>query len=77
MLPESSVQAGIDLDADILFPIHWSKFDLAFHRWDEPANRFTTEAEKKWKKYAIPLIGEVFSLDNIPTEKWWNTLIIK
>ena len=47
MLPEQSVQAGIDLNAHILFPIHWSKFDLSSHIWDEPINRFIAEANKQ------------------------------
>ncbi|MEX0273064.1 MAG: MBL fold metallo-hydrolase, partial [Flavobacteriaceae bacterium] len=74
MMPEQSVQAGIDLKAQILFPIHWSKFDLAQHPWDEPIKRFTREADKKRLTYTTPLIGEVFTLQNLPQEKWWKQL---
>ncbi len=74
MLPEQSVQAGIDLNANVLFPIHWSKFDLSSHVWDEPITRFTAEATKKQKKYTTPLIGQIFSLKNMPQEKWWKNV---
>ena len=45
LMPEEAVQASIDLNAKLLFPIHWSKFDLALHPWDEPAIRLTKEAK--------------------------------
>ncbi len=47
LMPEETVQASIDLDAKVLIPIGWSKFDLALHPWDEPAIRLTKEAEKR------------------------------
>lgn len=74
MMPEESIQAGQDAKAKVLFPIHWSKFDLAYHNWDEPIIRFTNEAEKKNLTIATPLVGQVFTLDNLPQDKWWEEL---
>ena len=31
MFPDEVVQANIDLKSKVLFPIHWSKFDLSIH----------------------------------------------
>ena len=71
MMPEEAVQAAVDLKARILFPIHWAKFDLAFHPWQEPVVRLTAEARKRNVNVATPLIGEAFSLDNYPQKRWW------
>lgn len=59
MMPEQVVQASIDLKANITLPVHWSKFSLALHEWDEPIKRFTKEAELKKIKYLNPKIGEI------------------
>ena len=64
-LPET-VQANIDLKSKVLFPIHWSKFDLSIHPWDEPIIRITKEADKRNVDIATPMIGEVFDLTNLP-----------
>ena len=74
MFPDEAVQASIDLKAQVLFPIHWSKFDLSVHPWDEPIIRITKEAAKKNVNIATPMIGEVFELSNIPKKSWWEKL---
>jgi len=74
MFPDESVQASIDLKAKVLLPIHWSKFDLSIHPWDEPIIRVTQEAKKKNVKIATPMIGEVFDLNNLPRNPWWEKL---
>ncbi len=44
MLPDQTLQAGIDLKAKRLFPVHNSKFALAYHTWDEPLkNNYSTK----------------------------------
>tara|TARA_Y100001001_G_scaffold119605_1_gene117596 strand:- start:117 stop:1034 length:918 start_codon:yes stop_codon:yes gene_type:complete len=74
MMPEEVVQASIDLNARVLFPIHWSKFDLALHPWDEPAIRLTKEARNRAVAVATPLIGEAFDVNNYPETQWWELL---
>ena len=74
MFPYETVQASIDLKAKVLFPIHWSKFDLSIHPWDEPIIRTTKEAAKKNVNVASPLIGEVFDLSYLPENPWWEAL---
>ena len=59
MMPEEVVQASIDLKARTTLPVHWSKFSLALHEWDEPFKRFSTEAEKKNIDYLKIKIGEI------------------
>lgn len=74
MMPEESVQASIDLNANVYFPIGWSKFDLAPHMWDDPIIRAVKEATKKNVIIATPLIGETFSIGQLPQEQWWQGL---
>jgi L-ascorbate metabolism protein UlaG (beta-lactamase superfamily) len=77
MFPEQSVQASLDLKAKLTVPIHWAKFDLALHKWNEPIIRFTKEAKNKGLKFATPLIGETFTLQNFTNNEWWNKKLKK
>jgi L-ascorbate metabolism protein UlaG (beta-lactamase superfamily) len=74
MFPDEVVQANIDLKAKVLFPIHWCKFDLSIHPWDEPIIRVTHEAEKRNVNITTPMIGEIFDLINLPKTPWWKAL---
>ena len=74
MLPEQSVQAALDLRARLTLPVHWAKFNLAFHPWKEPIERFTKEAIIKELYYATPRIGEYVNLaGQIPKPEWWKS----
>ena len=73
MLPEQSVQAGIDVKAKVVIPIHWGKFNLAFHPWKEPVERFVKEAEIKKLVYAIPVVGQEIFIDSVKLyNPWWR-----
>jgi L-ascorbate metabolism protein UlaG (beta-lactamase superfamily) len=73
MMPEETVQAGIDLKGEILMPIHWGKFNLSIHPWTEPIERLLKEAKNKNVKVATPLIGDSFYIKaEIPQSKWWR-----
>ena len=72
MQPEESIQAAIDLNSTLFFPIHWGKFDLAKHQWKEPINRAVQLANDKNLPIAAPRIGQVFSLESVSNEDWWQ-----
>ena len=73
MMPEEVVQAAIDLRAKWLFPVHWSKFRLALHDWDEPMIRVYNEAGRKNQPVLTPMIGDAIDLDNLKrSEQWWT-----
>ncbi|WP_159799847.1 MBL fold metallo-hydrolase [Flavobacterium sp. MK4S-17] len=76
MMPEETVQAATDLKAQRLLPVHWAKFSLALHAWDEPVKRVTAEAEKKQIPLLTPMIGEKVKLDNTQQEfsHWWEIM---
>ena len=73
MMPEETVQAAIDLKAKVLLPVHWAKFPLSLHAWNEPIIRLLKAASAKGLKVPTPLIGEPVILDEIyPDKEWWN-----
>lgn len=75
MMPEEVVQAAIDLKARRLFPVHWAKFSLSLHEWDEPIKRVVKEAERKHMPLIHPLIGDAVYLDKVaPPTQWWAQL---
>ena len=63
MMPEEVVQAVIDLRALKLLPVHWAKFSLALHAWDEPIIRVTEESKRKNLSLIHPMIGEEVDLN--------------
>lgn len=74
MMPEQAVQASLDVNASVFFPIHWSKFDLALHPWDDPIKRAAIAAAESGVSIATPLIGEVFTPDDAPNDNWWQSI---
>ena len=73
MLPEETVQVAEDLKAKQFIPVHWAKFSLALHDWDEPIIRVTRESKKKNIPVITPMIGEAVNLKapGIFTN-WWE-----
>ena len=57
MMPEQTVQAAIDLKTKTLMPVHWGKFALALHAWDEPIERVVKEAQRLNVPIIHPMIG--------------------
>ena len=74
MFPAQSVQASIDLKSKAYLPIGWARFDLAPHYWDDPIIRAVKEADRQNVTIATPLIGQTFTLDELPQEHWWETM---
>lgn len=73
MMPEETVQAAIDLKAGYLLPVHWAKFSLSIHTWDEPIKRVTGKAKLLDIPVVTPRIGESIILDSVyPSAKWWD-----
>ena len=65
LFPEETLQAGIDLRAKYIIPVHHSKFSISSHRWDEPLQRISAANEKLSEPQQIltPKIGEIVFLN--------------
>lgn len=76
MKPEDGVQAGIDLNAKVLMPIHWGAFSLSVHGWDDSVERFTIHSEENNLETITPKIGETVDYKNYNNykEKWWQNI---
>ncbi|MGA0556289.1 MBL fold metallo-hydrolase [Larkinella sp. VNQ87] len=73
MLPEQTAQAQLDVKANVLLPIHWAKFNLALHTWQDPIERLVKKSAELGTTITTPRIGEVVVLDApLPAEHWWE-----
>ena len=74
MMPEETAQAGIDVKAKMIMPIHWGAFKLAMHSWTDPVIRVTKKAKELNMPISTPRIGEFIYLDSPGEdhENWWN-----
>jgi len=74
MFPEQTVQAAVDLRAAVLIPVHWGKFVLSVHEWNEPVKRAFVKAVEVGMAIATPRIGEALRIgDPVIPNKWWDT----
>jgi len=69
MMPEEVVQAAKDLHAKLLLPVHWAKFSLSLHAWNEPIERLLKAAAGQ--DVVTPMIGEAITLNKPYPYKWW------
>ncbi|NOT52913.1 MAG: MBL fold metallo-hydrolase [Chitinophagaceae bacterium] len=75
MIPEETVQAAVDLNAKALMPVHWGKFRLGMHPWNEPVKRVLEKAKELNMPVLTPQIGEPLIIDgHFISKKWWNFL---
>jgi L-ascorbate metabolism protein UlaG (beta-lactamase superfamily) len=73
MMPEQTAQAAIDLKAKVLLPVHWAKFLLSMHEWNEPVKRVLKKAKELDLKVTTPRIGEPVVIDeSYPVTPWWE-----
>ena len=75
MMPEQTVMAAKDLKAAALFPVHWGKFTLSLHPWDEPIRRVTAAAAQAGLPVTTPRIGEIVTINrDYPNDAWYDFL---
>ncbi|WP_239985758.1 MBL fold metallo-hydrolase [Arenibacter hampyeongensis] len=74
MFPEETAQAGLDVRAKQIMPIHWGAFKLAMHPWTEPVERLSKKAKELNLDLITPRIGEPINIDklNVRTSEWWK-----
>jgi L-ascorbate metabolism protein UlaG (beta-lactamase superfamily) len=73
MDPEEAVRAAQDLHAAVMQPVHWGTFNLAYHAWNEPAERAWVAAEQSGVRIVFPRPGEWME-PSAPAEvvAWWR-----
>jgi L-ascorbate metabolism protein UlaG (beta-lactamase superfamily) len=68
--PEQAVRAHTMVRGELLVPIHWGLFDLAYHGWTEPVERVVVEAVRRRVRVAVPRPGQSIEAD-ASLERWW------
>lgn len=71
--PANALTAFQRLGGGTLLPVHWGTFDLALHRWDEPAETLLELATAQKARILTPRLGRPFSpaeLDAV--DPWWR-----
>lgn len=77
LTPEQAVDAHAKLRGRLLLPIHWGTFNLAFHAWDEPAERVVAAAAAG-TRLVVPRPGEsVEPATARQVEPWWRAVRAK
>ncbi len=72
LFPEEVVTVAQELRAKAVLPVHWGKFALAYHAWNEPIQRFTKRAGEAGLAVATPKIGEPVVIGQpYPVSVWW------
>lgn len=74
MFPEETAQAGLDLGARAIMPIHWGGFQLSMHSWTDPIERVAQKAAELGIPLVTPRIGEPIPLAGLPAPDgvWWE-----
>ncbi len=73
MFPDESIEAAIQAGVKKVMPVHWAGFNLSYqHTWWEPGAAFVKSAQNAGLDFLMPQIGEMFSVEDIKQEKWWE-----
>lgn len=76
LFPEETVKVAKELSAKVLLPVHWGKFTLALHDWDDPILRVTACAAKEEQTLTTPMMGETVLIGkHYPDGKWWQKAV--
>lgn len=76
MTPEETAQAGLDVSATKIMPIHWAGFKLALHEWTDPINRVQEKGKELNIEVITPRIGEEIIINDSINNytNWWKNL---
>jgi len=73
MLPHQVMPAARALKAKQLLPVHWAKFTLANHAWDEPIVELLRSVKENDPLVLTPMIGQQLDLINPANlSQWWK-----
>jgi L-ascorbate metabolism protein UlaG (beta-lactamase superfamily) len=68
-----AARAAVDLQAHLLQPVHWAKFEAADHTWNEAIKKLVPAAKKLGIPLNVPRIGEPYTLGDPSKEAvWWD-----
>ncbi|WP_025739782.1 MBL fold metallo-hydrolase [Aquimarina pacifica] len=73
-MPEETAQAGVDVQAKKIMPIHWAGFKLALHSWTDPIIRVRKKSNELNLPMIAPKIGQPVIVKDSTTvyQDWWD-----
>ncbi|MDQ2753644.1 MAG: MBL fold metallo-hydrolase, partial [Bacteroidota bacterium] len=75
MMPEETAQAALDVNAKAVLPVHWAKFCISLHAWNDPINRITKKGAELNVNIITPMIGEPIVIGGTHQNKrWWEMI---
>jgi L-ascorbate metabolism protein UlaG (beta-lactamase superfamily) len=75
LTPEQAVRAHTLVQGKVLLPIHWGTFNLAFHDWQEPADRVVAASESAGIRLVMPKPGQLVEPSSPPpVDPWWRAI---
>lgn len=75
MLPDEILPAAKALNAKQLLPVHWGKFQLGNHAWDEPIIKLLEQQQNDEISILTPMIGQKMYLKEVyQLRKWWELI---
>ncbi|WP_418511515.1 MBL fold metallo-hydrolase [Corallibacter sp.] len=75
MMPEETAQAGLDVNAKRIMPIHWGGFKLALHSWTDPIDRVQAKARILGVDIITPQLGQEILIKHDTLSNytnWWQ-----
>ena len=74
MAPEETVMAAQELNTKKLLAVHWGKFSLSNHAWDDSIKRVYKAAKENKVHLLTPMIGEKVNIDDDVQDfsNWWE-----
>jgi L-ascorbate metabolism protein UlaG (beta-lactamase superfamily) len=72
--PDNALVALEMLGNGILLPVHWGTFDLALHKWEEPAEVLAARAPEQGIRLVMPRVGAALepTLSDGRVDPWWR-----
>lgn len=72
-MPEETALAARELLTAAVLPVHWSKFKLALHDWDDPIERLIQAQIEGDPRLVTPMIGEPVYVGEFQSfSQWWR-----
>ncbi|TGL56547.1 MBL fold metallo-hydrolase [Leptospira ognonensis] len=73
MRPEETALAAVAIGAKSFVPVHWGKFILSLHPWNDPIIRVLAASKSLKLNLQVPKIGESFAFNGSGSvDGWWN-----
>ena len=65
-------QMHAQVEAKVMFPVHWGTFNLAPHRWDQPVVRLVEQSVFHGVSLLVPVVGQTVAVGEAYVSSFWK-----